>query len=454
MGGRNMTNKFLLSLFCVLTLLTFTACGEVQEEAIVDFNEESELSDKINDDATTLEEEDSVEEIEASTEEVFESVVEKSEVNTEENPRDGPRESIDLETLKVHFIDVGQADATLFEFSYQGEDFTILFDAGNWNRNDVVKYLNAHQINHIDILIGSHPHADHIGQMDTIINDFDVTEVWMSGDTATSQTFERVVDAIEQSGVDYHEPRSGEVFDVGPLEIQIINPDGLTGDVHEGSISAKFTYGETSFVLTGDAESQTERAMLNRGFELGADVLQLGHHGSNTSTIPEFLEAVSPSIAIISAGETNQYGHPHDEVVNRVLDAGIDLYATHVNGTIIIETDGKSLTVLTKEDGTISPSSSGGSSNSNISSNTSQRSNSSSSNSISSSEDATLSSNCININSASIDELQGIIHIGPVRAEELVQLRPFTSIDNMTRINGIAAGRLADIKDEGLACVR
>ncbi|MDT8860998.1 MBL fold metallo-hydrolase [Alkalihalobacillus sp. MEB130] len=329
---------------------------------------------------------------------------------------------------------------------------TILFDAGNWNRNDVVNYLNAHQINEIDILIGSHPHADHIGQMDQILNELDVTEVWMSGDTTTSQTFLRVLDAIESSGVGYHEPRAGEIFDVGPLEIQIINPDRLTGDVHEGSIAAKFSYGETSFILTGDAETQTERAMLSRGFDLEADVLQLGHHGSSTSTIPEFLSAVNPSIAIVSAGENNQYGHPHDEVINRVLNAGIEVYGTYMHGTIIIESDGQLLSVLTNEDGTISPSSSGGATALSTSASTSTSENSGGSGSSSSAE--VTSNNCIDINTASEGELQGITHIGPARAEELIQLRPFNSLDDMARINGIAAGRLADIKEEGLACAR
>ncbi|GAE36661.1 MBL fold metallo-hydrolase [Halalkalibacter akibai] len=370
----------------------------------------------------------------------------KGEENTKENPRDGP-----LEGLKVHFIDVGQADATLFEFSHDGEDFRILFDAGNWNRNDVLNYLNTHRISHIDILIGSHPHADHIGQMDQILNEIDVTEVWMSGDTTTSQAFQRVLDAIESSGVSYHEPRAGEIFDVGPLEIQILNPDRLTGDVHEGSIAAKFTYGETSFILTGDAETQTERAMLSRGFDLEADVLQLGHHGSSTSTIPEFLAAVNPAIAIVSAGENNQYGHPHDEVINRVIEAGIDVYGTYVHGTIIIKSDGQSLTVLTKEDGTLSPSSSGSSPPSSTSTNSTSESIAGSSSSL---EKTTSNANCVDINSASDSELQEITHIGPARAEELIQLRPFNSLDDMSRISGIAAGRLADIKEEGLACVR
>ncbi|WP_054636938.1 MBL fold metallo-hydrolase [Thalassobacillus sp. C254] len=122
-------------------------------------------------------------------------------------------------------MDVGQADATLFEYGYDGEDYTILFDAGNWNQNNVVDYLHSQDIESLDVMMLSHPHADHIGQADTILDQFTVEEVWMSGDTHTSQTFERVMDAIDESDVAYEEPRAGEVYDVGPLAIETVNPD-------------------------------------------------------------------------------------------------------------------------------------------------------------------------------------------------------------------------------------
>ncbi|PYZ92134.1 MBL fold metallo-hydrolase [Salipaludibacillus keqinensis] len=358
----------------------------------------------------------------------------------------------ELEELSVHFIDVGQADATLFQFTHEGEEFAVLFDTGNWNRNDTVNYLHDQDISSLDVMIGSHPHADHIGQMDKILDEFDVGEVWMSGDETSSQTFERVLDAIESSDVAYEEPRAGDVFGIDPLTIEVFNPETLTGDVHEGSLTAKFTFGEVSFLLTGDAETQTEQAMITRDHDLSADVLQLGHHGSDTSTSSEFLSAVSPTIAIVSAGAGNQYGHPHDSVVERIQEAGVDLYGTHVNGTIVIETDGENIDTLTSEDGTISPSSTdSGSSNTEekVEEETETKENEEHEES---SEPATDAS-CIDINSATIDELQEIIHIGPARAEEMLDLRPFSSVDDMTRINGIAAKTLEDIKSEGNACI-
>lgn len=336
-----------------------------------------------------------------------------------------------FEGLRVHFINVGQADATLFEYTADGEDYRILFDAGHWQEKDVVDYLQAYEIDHIDIMIGSHPHADHIGQMDSILETIDVSEVWLSGDVLSSQTFLNVMDAIEASEADYHEPRAGEVYDVGPLEVKVLNPDELTGDVHEGSISVLFSYGQTSFLLTGDAEEQTEQAMIDRGYDLGADVLKLGHHGSSTSTIPAFLQAVNPSVAIVSAGIDNDYGHPHREVVDRVIEADIELYATYEHGTIVIESDGETLQIVTEQDGDI------------------ERSNESASN-----EEEGTFSDCIDLNEASIDVLEEIAHIGAERAQALIELRPFETLDELTNIDGIGEGRLADIIEEGLACVR
>ncbi|WP_332629009.1 MBL fold metallo-hydrolase [Halalkalibacter flavus] len=334
----------------------------------------------------------------------------------------------------VHFINVGQADATLLEFSDETESYHILIDAGNWNSVDVVSYLQKEEISHIDILIGTHPHADHIGQMDQILEQFDVTEVWMSGDETTSQTFERVLNAIIESGVDYHEPRAGEVYDIGPLVIEVINPAQLTGDIHEGSISLRVTYGEVSFLFTGDAEEQTEQAMIDRGHQLDSTILQLGHHGSSTSTTPAFLEAVNPEVAIISAGIDNQYGHPHDEVVSRVENAKINLYTTFVHGTIIVSTDGQNYDVETNKtkytlDSTV-------------------ESNDSTKNTKIDNE-----ANCIDINSASASEIENIIHIGTERASQLIDLRPFEDISDLARINGIGPARIAEIKTENLACM-
>lgn len=351
----------------------------------------------------------------------------------------------DLESLQAHFINVGQADASFIQFSADGETYNILIDAGDWNRNDTVNYLQHLGISHIDLVIGTHPHADHIGQMDAVIESFSVDEVWMSGDQATSQVFDRVLTAIDQNDVGYHEPRAGETYDLGPLQIDVVHPASVNGDLNNGSIVTKLVYGNIAFLFTGDAEKEAESSMLSRGENIRAEILKVGHHGSETSSTQAFVEAVNPEVAIISASENNQYGHPSKTVVDRYKNFGVDLYATKDHGTIIVETDGSSYNVTTGKDGNVTPASTGSAKSSSKKSSSSTEANETK---------KTSSGNCIDINSASLDEVQEIIHIGPARAEQLIDLRPFNSVDDLKRISGIGDARIADIKAEGIACAK
>jgi competence protein ComEC len=225
--------------------------------------------------------------------------VSKNEELIEENPvvDDGP-----LSDMKVHYIDVGQSDSTLLQFSQEGQEYNLLIDAGNWNSSNVINYLNSQKITHIDIAIGTHPDADHIGQLDKVIHNFDVGEVWLSGNTSTSKTFQRLLTAIDSSGTDYYEPRMGDEFQIGSLEVEILYPKAITGKSNEESISMRLTYGDINFVFTGDAETHNENEIVSSGININAEILQLGHHGSNTSTSPTFLKAVNPDIAIACVG--------------------------------------------------------------------------------------------------------------------------------------------------------
>ena len=341
-----------------------------------------------------------------------------------------------LSGLKVHFIDVGQGDSTLLQFSDEDEDFAILIDAGNWTGNEVVNYLSSQRVSQLDIAIGTHPDADHIGQLDQVINTLNVGEVWLSGNTNPSKTFQRLLQAINSKDVDYYEPRMGDQFEVGPLKIDVLYPKTISEHDNEESISLKLTYGKVTFILTGDATTDDELNMLQSGIDVTADIMKLGHHGSTTSTHPTFLQRVNPAVAIYSAGLNNTYGHPHDEVVNLVKGSNIQLYGTDVHGTIIVETDGKEYKVLTKKEGTITPSSSGSTAKDEAKV-----------------ESAPIVGNCVNVNSATAEQLQEIIHIGAARAQDLIKLRPFTSVDDLGRIRGIGPARIADIKSQGLACV-
>ncbi len=244
-------------------------------------------------------------------------------------------------TLTAHFFDVGQGDCT----ALLGPDFTIVIDAGRHDRKDVVPHLRSAGVESIDLLIGTHPHADHIGQFAQVLEAFPVKEVWVSGDTHTSKTFERALDAILESEAGFHEPRAGEKHQVGSAHIEVLHPAKVTGNLNDGSVSVRIAFGSVAFVLTGDAEAGAESEMLERGHNLQAQVLQLGHHGSRTSSTPAFLQAVRPQVAIYSAGAGNSYGHPHQEVIERLATMEIAVYGTDKHGTIQVVTDGNTFEV-------------------------------------------------------------------------------------------------------------
>lgn len=249
--------------------------------------------------------------------------------------------------MKVHFIDVGQADATLIEVKEGKAQYNVLIDAGNWDRIDVIDYLNEKKIKKLDLVIGTHPHADHIGQLDKVIKNFDVEEVWMSGDTNDSQAYINALEAIDKYQVTYNEPREGDVYKIGPLKIDVLNPIDVDGNLNNGSIVTKLTLRDVRFLFMGDAEKEVEDRLIQEYDDLKVDVLKVGHHGSRTSTTEAFLNEVNPDIAVISSGTSNEYDHPHDEIVDRIQGSGINLYLTNFNETTVIATDGTKLAVKT-----------------------------------------------------------------------------------------------------------
>jgi competence protein ComEC len=334
--------------------------------------------------------------------------------------------------LEVHFLDVGQADATLLRH----EDVTILVDAGGHRSDDVLRHLRRLDVRELDLLVLTHPHADHIGQAAQVLEALPVGEVWWSGSVHTTQTFERLVAALERTRIPIEEPRAGQRTRLGPLEIDVLNPgvDVDLADFHDASLSLRIRFGTLAVVLTGDAEAAAERRMARLGL-LDADVLKLGHHGSRTSTTPDFLRAVSPRIAIVSAGAGNSYGHPHPEVVERIVTAGITMYATSTHGSIVVTTDGQDVTVGTGRAGAAQALPNGPTAPAVPSTSTGCR------------------ADQVDINVAPVGDLQRIRHIGPARAEAVVRLRPFLRVEELRRVDGIGAARLADIIGEGVACV-
>lgn len=415
-----MSRKLIKVALLFLTLLLFTGCTSGNSAPLVPTPSKEETTDD-NNEQTTIEEDETAQEAPA-----------------EEVPEE--KQQTPLDQMIVHFIDVGQADATLLQFADEDGAYTMLIDTGNWNATDVVDYLQAENIADIDIIAISHPHADHIGQLDKIIETVDVGEVWMNGEVVNSEVFDRALAAIENNDVGYDEPAVGDIFDVGPVTVEILHPDGLVGGINDNSLVIRLQYGDVSFLFTGDAERQAESSMLSRNMHVQADILHLGHHGSKTSTNEEFLQAVNPDTAIYSAGVDSQYGHPDQEVVDRVNEHGILLYGTNTHGTIRLETNGVNYSIQTHKDGTLPPQQR--KAEPKVEAEVEQQP-----------ENMPVSTeSCIDINVASHEELQQITHIGSERATLVIEQRPFVSVDELTKVNGIGPARITDIKAQGLAC--
>lgn len=240
--------------------------------------------------------------------------------------------------LEVHFIDVGQGDSILI----REEDESILIDGGK--RSDattVVDYLKNQDIEEIKYLIGTHPHEDHIGGLRKVVDNFQVKNIIMPDISHNTKTFEDLLDSIMNKGLSITIGKSGDIYNLKEAELLFLAPNSKEySNVNDYSIVSKLEYGNTSFLLTGDAEKESEKEMVENHLDkLRSDVLKLGHHGSNTSTTEEFLDAVNPSIGIITVGKDNTYGHPSEEVINRLEDMNVQIMRTDLDGNIIIKSD-------------------------------------------------------------------------------------------------------------------
>lgn len=248
--------------------------------------------------------------------------------------------------LAVSYIDVGQADSILITTP---DNKVMLIDAGNAADSDTVaNYLKSRGISKIDVLIGTHPHEDHVGGMTTVVNNFDIEKIYMPKVTTTTQAFENLITAISDKGLSVTEPVPGTTFSLGDAQFTILAPNNSSyEDLNNYSVVLRMTYGSNSFLFTGDAEGLSENEMLAGGYTLSADVLKVGHHGSNSSTSTAFLNAVNPKYAVISVGKGNDYGHPAQTTIDKLNSKGIKVFRTDLSGTIIASSDGYNITFNT-----------------------------------------------------------------------------------------------------------
>jgi competence protein ComEC len=248
--------------------------------------------------------------------------------------------------MQVHILDVGQGDAILIEAP---GDKTVLIDAGT-SKSNVLENLQQRGIKRLDLVIASHPHADHIGGMPAVLKGFEIGTYVDNGMTHTTMTYARTLQAVEGKEIQYQRGVNGRTFNVGPeVKLTILHPRstllrGTRSDLNSNSVVVRLDHKDICFLFTGDAEDPTERDLLNRGLN-ECEVLKVAHHGSKHSTSDSVLRAVKPRYAAISAGAGNRYGHPAPETLERLERAEVEVHRTDIEGTITFISSGRSISI-------------------------------------------------------------------------------------------------------------
>lgn len=252
-------------------------------------------------------------------------------------------ENDDVNKLEIYYFDVGQADSILIKEN----NYNILIDAGNnEDGENLVNYLkNNLNINKFNMVVGTHPHEDHIGGLNNIIDEFDIDTILMPNATSTSKTFESVLNSIENKNYKITVPKIDEEFNYDNIKLKVLYTGTNEKDLNNNSIVLKLTYFNNKFLFTGDATSKVEKKLLKKDIE--SDVLKIGHHGSEYSTTNDFLDKVNPKYAIIEVGKNNTYKHPKQITLDKLNAKNIKIYRTDLDGTIKLTSDGNNITFET-----------------------------------------------------------------------------------------------------------
>ncbi|QAA33860.1 ComEC/Rec2 family competence protein [Clostridium manihotivorum] len=246
----------------------------------------------------------------------------------------------------VNYIDVGQGDSILI----QANDKTMLIDAGpKENEDKLLNYLKKLDIKKLDYVITTHPHEDHIGGMTSVIKDYSIGKFYAPKVTTTTKTFQNMILTLKDKNLKINilKPGMGSDINLGVnTKVDVFSPNSdKYEDLNNYSPIIKISYGKNSFLFTGDAEKLEEKEVLQKNYDIKADVLKVGHHGSSSSTGKDFLSKVAPSIAVISCGKGNDYGHPHKETLKTLEQLKVKVYRTDLSGNIVITSDGNNISV-------------------------------------------------------------------------------------------------------------
>ena len=245
--------------------------------------------------------------------------------------------------LMISYMDVGQGDAAYIKVN--GND--ILIDAGpRSNSKELLEQLKAKNIDDFELVIATHPHEDHIGGMVDVFKEYEVKAFYSPKITHTTKTYENLVKAVKDEGLKTKELKGGMVIDLGEgAKFEVFTPQKSEyEELNDYSPIMKLSFGDTSYLFTGDAEKLAEEeALAKYKTSLDSDVIKFGHHGSSSSSSNAFIEAVSPKYGIISCAKDNKYGHPHSETLDIIKKYNIKTFRTDTDGEIILTSDGKSI---------------------------------------------------------------------------------------------------------------
>ena len=339
-----MKKKMTIWLLALLLLLSGCGAAEGTEPALPDSPDGIVSEEVVQQPQTDIT--DSEENGRDVDEEMEQSSSEPSNSLPEQTPAPEATTPIENSTFEVHFIDVGQGDCSLILCDGKA----MLIDGGEASESSkVYAYLKKLGVNHLDYIVATHAHSDHIGGLSGALNYASVDTALCPVTSYDSKTFSSFTKYLSQQGVSITVPEPGDAFSLGSASVTILGPQKSYEDTNDTSIVMKVVYEKTSFLFTGDAERTAEADILDTGYDLSATVLKVGHHGSDTSTSYPFLREIMPEYAVIQVGKGNSYGHPTEDTLSKLRDADVKVYRNDLQGTIICTSDGETVFFSTEK---------------------------------------------------------------------------------------------------------